>query len=116
MKARPRFFLAFPVLFLLPLLLAPARAQDQPPEPPPVVPPVPADAQAFEAYWSRGLAELTSYQLEQSRYGEIHPGSAVLIFVTEDLSRSRQVKLDRPEKAGEDRYFGQAVMLPDTLR
>lgn len=63
----------------------------------------PPDAAAFEGYWSRGLAEITSYRLEQARYGEIHPGQAVLIFVTEDFSRERQVKLDRPEDAGNDR-------------
>ncbi len=58
--------------------------------------PMPRDAQAFEAYWSKGEAELTSYVLEQSRYGEIHPGSAMLIFATEDFSRSRQVRIERP--------------------
>lgn len=63
----------------------------------------PPDGAAFEAYWSRGLAEVTSYRLEQARYGEVHPGQAVLIFVTEDFSREKQVKLDRPEAAGEDR-------------
>lgn len=48
----------------------------------------------FGDYWYQGLAEITSYDLEQSRYGAMHPGTAVNIFVTEDLSRSRQVKLD----------------------
>ncbi len=54
-------------------------------------------------YWNRGEAELTSYALEQARYGEIHPGQAVLIFVTEDFSRAKQVKLDRPAAASDDR-------------
>lgn len=63
----------------------------------------PRDPAAFEGYWSKGQAEITSYTLEQARYGEIHPGQAVLIFVTEDLSQRRQVKLDRPEVAGDDR-------------
>ncbi|NNE47587.1 MAG: hypothetical protein HKN37_13115 [Rhodothermales bacterium] len=53
----------------------------------------PIDAK-FGDYWYQGLAEITSYDLEQSRYGAMHPGTAVNIFVTEDLSRSRQVKLD----------------------
>lgn len=53
-------------------------------------------------YWYRGEAELTSYTLEQARYGEVHPGHAVLIFVTEDFSRSKQVKLDAPARAGAD--------------
>jgi hypothetical protein len=57
---------------------------------------------SFSDYWHQGKAEITSYRLEQARYGEIHAGHAVLIFVTEDLSRSKQVKLDDPAAAGED--------------
>jgi len=53
----------------------------------------------FGAYWFQGKAELSSYNLEQARYGEIHKGEAVLIFVTEDFSRRKQVKLDNPAKA-----------------
>ena len=53
-------------------------------------------------YWFQGKAEISSYELEQSRYGEIHKGSAVLIFVTEDFSKSKQVKLDYPSKQPED--------------
>lgn len=59
-------------------------------------------ADAFGDYWYQGEAELTSYTLEQARYGEVHPGEAVLIFVTEPFSRSRHVKLDRPGQAGDD--------------
>ena len=54
---------------------------------------------AWKAYWYRGLAEISSYTLEQARYGEIHRGEAALIFVTEDFSASKQVKLDRPDAA-----------------
>ncbi len=57
----------------------------------------------FKAYWYAGKAEISSYKLTQARYGEIHGGSAVLVFVTEDFSKSKQVKLDDPEKAGDDR-------------
>jgi hypothetical protein len=53
-------------------------------------------------YWFQGKAEITSYQLDQVRYGEIHKGNAVLIFVTEDFSQSKQVKLDYPAKVPED--------------
>ncbi|WP_345238231.1 hypothetical protein [Hymenobacter saemangeumensis] len=53
----------------------------------------------FGAYWFQGKAELTSYDLEQARYGEIHKGEAALIFVTEDFSRRKQVKLDNPAQA-----------------
>jgi hypothetical protein len=62
-----------------------------------------AVSEAFRAYWYQGKAEVTSYKLSQARYGEIHEGDAVLIFVTEDFSAARQVKLDRPEAAGADR-------------
>ncbi|MEM6261621.1 MAG: septum formation inhibitor Maf [Bacteroidota bacterium] len=57
----------------------------------------------FNEYWYAGKAEISSYRLEQARYGGIHEGNAVLIFVTEDFSKSKQVKLDRPKMAGEDR-------------
>lgn len=54
-------------------------------------------------YWYQGMAELTSYKLMQSRYGEIHEGSVVNIFVTEDFSKEKQVKLDNPSAAGDDK-------------
>jgi hypothetical protein len=52
------------------------------------------DAETFAGYWYQGLAELTRYDLKQSRYGEIHDGDAVLIFVTEDFLPDRQVKYE----------------------
>lgn len=57
---------------------------------------------AFAAYWDQGKAEITSYRLQQARYGELHEGSAVIIFVTEDFSRKKQVKLDDPFHAKGD--------------
>lgn len=63
------------------------------------------DAQAiveFSNYWHQGKAEITSYKLEQARYGEMREGEAVLIFVTEDFSKSKQVKLDNLKQAGDD--------------
>lgn len=48
----------------------------------------------FNQYWYTGKAEITSYELTQSRYGETHKGNAVLIFVSEDFSKTKQVKLD----------------------
>lgn len=68
-----------------------------------VSPPLFADDAAFSDYWHQGKAEITSYELEQARYGEVHPGHAVLIYVTEDFSRKKHVKLDDPGAAGEDR-------------
>ncbi len=57
---------------------------------------------AFGSYWYQGKAEITSYTLKQARYGEVHPGHAVLIYVTEDFSRTKHVKLDNPRAAGTD--------------
>ncbi len=64
---------------------------------------MPEARNAFNDYWHQGKAELTSYALEQARYGEIHQGHAVMIYVTEDFSRKKQVKLDNPGAAGDDR-------------
>jgi hypothetical protein len=50
--------------------------------------------QDFKDYWYQGKAELNRYDLEQARYGQIHKGSAVLIFVTEDFLTDKQVKLE----------------------
>ncbi|MCB0738088.1 MAG: septum formation inhibitor Maf, partial [Bacteroidetes bacterium] len=52
-------------------------------------------ASEFDTYWYKGKAELTSYHLEQARYGEIHQGHAVLIFVTEHFSNKDHVKTDK---------------------
>ena len=53
-------------------------------------------------YWHQGKAEITSYALSQARYGEIHKGTAVTVFVTEPFSRKKQVKLDNAQAAGDD--------------
>ena len=49
----------------------------------------------FMDYWYAGNAEVTSYALEQARYGEIREGKAVLIYVTEPFLTDKQVKADR---------------------
>ncbi len=56
----------------------------------------------FEKYWYAGEAELSGYDLTQARYGELHTGSATLIFVTEPFSRSKHVKLDNPADSRKD--------------
>jgi hypothetical protein len=55
-------------------------------------------SQEWKDYWYSGKAELTRYALSQSRYGEIREGDAVLIFVTEDFLKDKQVKHDRGPK------------------
>lgn len=51
-------------------------------------------SQQFKDYWYAGKAEITSYKLEQARYGEMREGNAVLIYVTEDFLPDIQVKAD----------------------
>jgi hypothetical protein len=48
----------------------------------------------FKTYWFAGDAEITSYSLEQARYGELRSGTAVLIYVTEPFLPEKQVKAD----------------------
>ncbi|MEM8846577.1 MAG: septum formation inhibitor Maf [Bacteroidota bacterium] len=52
-------------------------------------------SQEFKKYWYAGNAEITSYELEQARYGEIRTGKSVLIYVTEPFLPEKQVKADR---------------------
>ncbi|OZV69768.1 septum formation inhibitor Maf [Winogradskyella aurantia] len=56
--------------------------------------PKPTLSNAFKDYWYAGEAEITSYKLEQARYGEMRDGTAVLVFVTEDFLPKAQVKAD----------------------
>lgn len=57
------------------------------------------DSARFGSYWYQGKAELTRYELEQARYGELHRGDAVLVFVTEPFLPDKQVKLERGDPA-----------------
>ncbi|MBV6460072.1 MAG: hypothetical protein HJHJAOHD_00172 [Flavobacteriales bacterium] len=52
--------------------------------------------------WHQGKAEISSFEIQQARYGEIRKGQAVMIFVTEDFSEKKQVKLDAPEQYPND--------------
>ena len=61
------------------------------------------DNASFNDYWYKGKAELSSYNLKQARYGEMHDAEMVLIYVTEDLSAKKHVKLDNPDAAGNDK-------------
>ena len=50
--------------------------------------------QQTKDYWYDGTAEITSYKLEQARYGDIHEGTAVLLYVTEPFSKESNTKAD----------------------
>ncbi len=54
-------------------------------------------------YWFQGKAEIARYKVEQERYGEMRAAQQVMVFVTEDFSAAKQVKLDDPAAAGTDR-------------
>lgn len=74
-------FAKISICFLTLSLLASGPAQE-----------IQVDPQAFKDYWYQGKAEISRYQLTQARYGEIHEGDAVMIFVTEDFLAEKQVK------------------------
>jgi len=54
----------------------------------------------FNNYWFQGLAEISRFDLEQARYGEIHKGDAVLIYVTEEFFSDKQVKSELVKQPG----------------
>ncbi len=82
--------------FLLILLLSScqARQKEEKKTSPSPEPEAPA-SKAFSDYWYQGKAELSRFELEQARYGEVHTGNAVMIFVTEDLLTETQVKQEQ---------------------
>lgn len=51
-------------------------------------------SEPFKQYWYAGDAELTSYNIKQARYGELHEGTGVLVYVTEPFLAKEQVKAD----------------------
>ena len=55
-------------------------------------------SQTFKNHWFDGFAEISSYELTQSRYGQQRIGKAVLIFVTEDFLTKEQVKANQKSK------------------
>lgn len=58
---------------------------------------------ATPQYWHQGKAEISVFEVEQRRYGQVRRAQQVNVFVTEDFSAQKQVKLDHPESAGADR-------------
>ncbi len=66
---------------------------ETPPAPTPTKPAFKA-SQEFNDYWYAGTAEISSYALEQVRYGELRNGNAVLVYVTEPFLNDKQVKAD----------------------
>lgn len=53
----------------------------------------------YDLSYFSGKAEVNTYHLEKARYNDVHPGEAVLIFVTEPFLIQKQVKSDHPSKS-----------------
>lgn len=64
-------------------------------------------------YWYQGKAEVSSYSVVQERYGEQRKAGQVMVFVTEDFSANKQVKLDAEPAAGDVRV---PVLKLNTIR
>ena len=48
----------------------------------------------FNSYWYANKAEIRTYILTQSRYGELHQGTATVIFVAQPFLKNKGVKPD----------------------
>ena len=94
MKIVGKIFLLVLFMIVVPMFVAQSQEKDNST--------TNVNSEAFRDYWYDGKAEITSYKLEQARYGELHEGYAVMVFVTEDFSKSKQVKLDNPQDAQGD--------------
>jgi len=53
----------------------------------------------YDLSYFSGKAEVSTYELQKARYNGVHPGEAVLIFVTEPFLIDKQVKSDRPKES-----------------
>lgn len=59
---------------------------------------------AFWAHWGDGRAEIATYDLMVSRYGQPRAGLAVAIFVTETFSNALRVKADPGKHPAADEF------------
>lgn len=60
------------------------------------------NASPFWTHWGDGKAELSSYTVTQSRYGQPREATTTLIYVTEPFYKTRQVKAERPRPGDPD--------------
>jgi len=57
----------------------------------------------FWRYWGDGKGEISSYRIIAPRYSELREGYSVLVFVTEDLSRTTRIKVESEAIPPQDR-------------
>jgi hypothetical protein len=48
----------------------------------------------FMRYWKSGLAEISSYEIVEERYGELRKGQAVLLYVYEETDAATRIKAE----------------------
>lgn len=58
----------------------------------------------FGAWWHDGKAELDGYRYTVTRYGQTRHGQAVLVYVTEPFSKSKNVKVDDAARNPRDTF------------
>jgi len=63
----------------------------------------PAIAQDFWPWWGDGKGEISSYKIIAPRYGELREGWSVLVFVTEEVSRTTRIKVESVAIPANDR-------------
>ncbi len=56
-------------------------------------------SQEFKDYWYNGTAEISSYDINVARYGEMRAGTGVMIFVTEPFDNKDQIKADQTKES-----------------
>jgi hypothetical protein len=58
----------------------------------------------FYEHWGDGRAEVSSYDVVESRYGELRSGYGVLVHVTEDIDRSTLIKVES-QRSPDDKIY-----------
>ena len=61
-------------------------------------------ASDFYQHWGDGRAEVSSYDVVESRYGELRSGYGVLVYVTEDVDRNTLIKVES-QRSPDDRIY-----------
>ncbi len=61
-------------------------------------------ASDFYEHWGDGRAEVSSYDVVESRYGELRSGYGVLVYVTEDIDSNTLIKVES-QRAPEARIY-----------
>lgn len=85
------------------LLVLPACQHNAPGDSLPSAQKISLPAVTGNNYWYQGKAEISSFEVVQERYGEQRQAGQVLVFVTEDFSANKQVKLDGAPAPGDER-------------